>query len=235
MSNNDITIRWFPPSWLLMQTHGKVIYIDPAWIQKNFTSYPKKIIFSHYPEPMDGLPEPDLPKADIILITHHHQDHIKTATLNRLVKYGTRIFAPAKCADLIARPFETIKPNDEREVGKIKIRAVYAYNTPIGKSTRKVHHKGECVGYLLIIDKKTIYHAGDTDVIPEMKDFGKVDVAFLPIGGTFTMNIQEAVQATSIIKPNIVVPIHFLKANPDTFKKEIKNAVVLKTGESYEL
>jgi len=62
-----------------------------------------------------------------------------------------------------------------------------------------------------------------------------VDIAFLPIGGTFTMNIQEAAQATSIIKPNIVVPMHFLKTKPDTFKKEIKNAVVLKTGESYEL
>jgi len=230
-----ISITWFPPSWLLIKTKDKVIYIDPAWIQKNFDNYPKKIIFSHYPDPMDGLPEADLPKADIILVTHHHQDHIKTATLNRLATKSTRIFAPSKCAELIGRPFEEVNPNDEHTVEKIKIKAVYAYNTPSGKSTRKVHHKGECVGYLLTIDGKTIYHAGDTDVIPEMKEFGKVDIAFLPIGGTFTMNIQEAVQATSIIKPNIVAPMHLLKANPDTFKKEIKNAVVLKTGESYEL
>jgi len=62
-----------------------------------------------------------------------------------------------------------------------------------------------------------------------------VDMAFLPIGGTFTMNTREAVQATSIIKPDIVVPMHFLKAKPDTFKNEVKNAVVLKTGENYEL
>jgi len=230
-----ISITWFPLSWLLIKTKDKVIYIDPAWIQKNFASYPKKIIFSHYPEPMDGLPEPDLPKADIILITHHHQDHIKTATLNRLATKSTLIFAPSKCAELISRPFKEIKPSDEWKVGEIKIKAVYAYNTPSGHSTRKVHHKGECVGYLLKIGNKTIYHAGDTDVIPEMKEFGRVDIAFLPIGGTFTMNIQEAAQATSIIKPNIVVPMHFLKTKPDTFKKEIKNAVVLKTGESYEL
>ena len=230
-----ISITWFPPSWLLINTKDKVIYIDPAWIQKNFDNYPKKIIFSHYPEPMDGLPEADLPKADIILVTHHHQDHIKTATLNRLANKSTLIFAPSKCAELIGRPFEEIKPSDERKVGEIKIKAVYAYNTPSGHSTRKVHHKGECVGYLLKIGNKIIYHAGDTDVIPEMKEFGKVDIAFLPIGGTFTMNIQEAIKATSIIKPNIVIPMHFLKAKPDTFKKEIKNAVVLKTGESYEL
>ena len=235
-----ISITWFPPSWLLVKIKDKVVYIDPAWIQKNFDNYPKKVIFSHWPEPMDGLPEPDLPKADIILITHHHQDHIKTATLNRLAKKSTLIFAPSKCAKLIGRPFEKVSPNDEHNIGEIKIKAVCAYNTPTGNSTRKVHHKGECVGYLLTIDGKTIYHAGDTDVIPEMKEFGKVDMAFLPIGGIFTMDIREAAQATSIIKPNIVVPMHFLKANPDAFKKEIKKKlqtkiVMLKTGENYEL
>jgi L-ascorbate metabolism protein UlaG (beta-lactamase superfamily) len=230
-----ISITWFPASWLLIKTKDRVIYIDPAWVQKNFDKYPKKIIFSHYPEPMDGLPEADLPKADIVLITHHHQDHIKTATLNRLVKKDTRIFAPPKCAELIGRPFEEINPNDERMVGEMKIRAVYAYNTPSGSSTHKVHHRGECVGYLLTIDGKTIYHAGDTDVIPEMKELGKVDVAFLPISGTFTMNIQEATQATAIIKPKVVVPMHFLKANPETFKKETNNAVVLKIGQSFLL
>ncbi len=184
---------------------------------------------------MDGLPEADLPKADIVLVTHHHQDHIKTATLNRLATKNTLIIAPSKCAQLIGRPFEEIKPGNELKVGETKIKAVYAYNTPSGKSTRKVHHRGECVGYLLTIGGKTIYHAGDTDVIPEMKEFGKVDIAFLPIGGTFTMNIQEATQAASIINPGIIVPMHFLKAKPDKFKKETKNAVVLKIGESYEL
>ncbi len=141
---------------------------------------------------------------------------------------------------MIGRPFTEIKPNDEYKVGQINIKVVYAYNTPIGNSTRKVHHKGGCVGYLLTIDGKTIYHAGDTDIIPEMKAFGKVDIAFLPIGGTFTMDLQEAVQATSIINPNIVVPIHFLKANPDIFKREVEQklktkTVILKTGQSYEL
>lgn len=232
---NKISITWFPPSWLFIKANNTIIYIDPAWIQKNFDNYPKKVIFSHYPEPMDGLPEADLPKADIIFVSHHHQDHIKTATLNRLATKSTRIFAPSKCAQLIGRPFEEIRPGDERKIGEVKIKAVHAYNTPTGNSTRKVHHKGECVGYLLTIDRKTIYHAGDTDVIPEMNEFGNVDIAFLPIGGTYTMNTQEAIEATSIIKPKIVVPMHFLKAKPDAFKNEIQNAVVLKTGESYKL
>ncbi|MHB1253799.1 MAG: MBL fold metallo-hydrolase [Candidatus Humimicrobiaceae bacterium] len=231
-----ISITWFPPSWLLIKTKDKIIYIDPAWIQKNFDNYPKKIIFSHYPDPMDGLPKPDLPEADIILVTHHHQDHIKTVTLNRLAKKNTIIFAPSKCAKLIGRSFEEIKPNDEHKVGKIKIKAVYAYNTPTGNSTRKVHHRGECVGYLLTMDGKTIYHAGDTDVIPEMKEFGEVDIAFLPIGGTFTMDIQEAAEAVLIIKPKLVIPMHFFRADPQNFKKKVDmlsqtKVAILKTGE----
>lgn len=234
IKDTSITIRWFPPSWLLIKVKDTIIYIDPAWIQKNFDNYPKKIIFSHYPDPMGGLPEADLPKADIILVTHHHQDHVKTTTFNRLVKKNTRIFAPLKCAKLIGRPFEEIKPNDEWKIGEIKIKAVFAYNTPSGKSTRKAHLKGEGVGYLLSIDGKIIYHAGDTDLIPEMRDFGTVDIAFLPIGGTFTMDVQEAVRAISIIKPKTVVPMHFLKNNPNIFRNVVKGKKVrvLKIGES---
>lgn len=189
---------------------------------------------------MDRLPEPDLPKADIILITYDHQDHIKTVTINRLAKKNALIFAPSKCAELIARPFEEIRPNDELKVAEIKIRAVYAYNTEVGNSTRKVHHKRESVRYLLPRRGKTIYHGGDTDLIPEMKELGEVDIAFLPVGGTFTMDIQEAVEAASTIEPRIVVPMHFLKADPRNFKKEFwalpKTKVeILETGEVLKL
>src|SRR3989344_7740324 len=107
-----INIRWFPPSWLLIQSQNKVIYIDPAWIQKNFSSYKPKVIFSHYPEPMDGLPEKDMPKANLILITHHHQDHVKTATINRLATSNTSIYAPIKCGSIIGRKFNAVKPGD---------------------------------------------------------------------------------------------------------------------------
>lgn len=220
--NKMITIRWFPPSWLLAQACGKVIYIDPAWIQKYFDSYHKKVIFSHYPEPMDGLPEPDLPKADYIFITHHHQDHIKTVTLKRLTTPKTGIYAPAKCERLIGRRFIEVKPGDEIKLDEVTVKVVYAYNTSESKSTRKTHHKGECVGYLLSICGKIIYHAGDTDVIPEMKELGRVDVAFLPIGGTFTMNATEAAIATGLISPSIAVPMHYLNTKPEMFGKAVR-------------
>jgi len=235
-----VSIRWFPPSWLLIKAGGEVIYIDPAWVQKNFEHYPKKVIYSHYPEPMDGLPEADLPIADIILVTHHHQDHVKTATLARLAGDGTRIFAPPACAGLVGKPFTPIGPGSEYDVTGIKIRAVHACNTPQGNSTRKVHHRGECVGYLLTAGGKTLYHAGDTDLIPEMGALGSVDAAFLPIGGTFTMDVREAAQAVAVIRPKIAVPMHYLKASAQEFRQLVETgteaeAVALETGGTIEL
>jgi len=87
---------------------------------------------------------------------------------------------------------------------------------------------------------KTIYHAGDTDFIPEMKEFGNIDAALLPIGGIFTMDIDEAVEATLAIKPKIVIPMHIKKSNPKEFKKKVESksnieVVPLKIGEVYHL
>lgn len=226
--NKKITITWFPPSWLLIKTKDKIIYVDPAWIQKNFNSYPNKKIYSHYPEPMDGLPEKDLPKADVILITHHHKDHIKTATINRLSTAKTEIYATKRCAKLVGRKYTEVKPGDKFDLGWLKVSVVFAYNTVEGHSTRKVHHKGECVGYVLTINGKTIYHAGDTDVIQEMNELGKINVALLPVGGTFTMNTEEALQAIKQIKPMYFTPLHYLHQS----QEKVKNAILKANVES---
>lgn len=179
-------------------------------------------------------------KADIILITHHHKDHCKLVTINRLKKSGAIIIAPEICRKELGGNIKIIKPEEKIKIGKIEISATFAYNTKQGSSTKKVHHKGECVGYLIRINGKTIYHAGDTDFILEMKKLGKVDVAMLPIGGIFTMDINEAVKAAIAIKPKIIIPMHNLKADPCEFKKKIEaksniKAVVLKIGEVYRL
>lgn len=84
-------------------------------------------------------------------------------------------------------------------------------NTPEGRSTRKQHKPGECVGYVLSAGGRRIYHAGDTDLLPEMADLGAIDVAFLPVGGTFTMDAEEAVEAAQVIGAKLTVPIHFRK------------------------
>jgi L-ascorbate metabolism protein UlaG (beta-lactamase superfamily) len=74
-----ISIKWFPPSWIQISAQNKLIYIDPAYLKTYFKNYPKRIEFSSWPEPIDGLPE-ELEKADLILVTHHHKDHCKRVT-----------------------------------------------------------------------------------------------------------------------------------------------------------
>jgi L-ascorbate metabolism protein UlaG (beta-lactamase superfamily) len=234
-----VSIKWFPPSWFQIKTKDKIIYIDPAWMRTYFTKYPKKIEFSRWPDPIDGLPE-ELEKADVILLTHHHKDHCKSVTVNRLKDADTLVVAPKRCSKELGKDIKVVAPGDEIPFGDITIKAVDAYNTEQGSSTRKVHHKCDCVGYLMTVEGKTIYHAGDTDYIPEMRELGKVDVALLPIGGTFTMDIQEAVDAAIVIKPGIAIPMHRLKADPEEFKDNVEarsdiKVVSLKIGEVYHL
>jgi len=236
----SISIKWFPRSWFQIKTKHKIIYIDPAYLRTYFTKYPKKIEFSKWPDPIDGLPEKDLEKADVILLTHHHKDHCKSVTVNRLTDADTLVVAPKRCSKELGKDIKVVEPGDEIPFGDIKIKAVDAYNTEQGSSTRKVHHKGDCVGYLMTVEGKTIYHAGDTDYISEMRELGKVDVALLPIGGTFTTNIPEAVEAAIAIKPGVAIPMHRLKADPEEFKDNVEarsdiKVVSLKIGELYHL
>ncbi|PIP32997.1 hypothetical protein COV53_06095 [Candidatus Gottesmanbacteria bacterium CG11_big_fil_rev_8_21_14_0_20_37_11] len=235
----SISIKYFPHSWFQIKTKDIVLYIDPAWVQSYFNNYPKKVIFSHYPEPMDGLPEEDLEKADLILITHHHKDHQKKATVERLSKKDTVVIGTKKCVTDLGK-IKVITPNDVFEVKGIQVKAINSYNTINGSSTKKVHNKGECNSYVIRLEGKAIYHAGDTDFIPEMKELGKIDVALLPIGGRFTMNIDEAVEASLAIHSRIVIPMHFLESDPQEFKSKLESksyikVVVLNTGETYIL
>jgi L-ascorbate metabolism protein UlaG (beta-lactamase superfamily) len=115
---------------------------------------------------------------------------------------------------------------------------VHAYNTPEGASTVKAHKRGECLGYLLTACGKTIYHAGDTDLIPEMASLGVVDVALLPIGGTYTMDASEAATAVGRIKPKLTVPMHHIDADPQDFAKSVGKefkVAVLSEGEALSL
>ena len=237
----SISIKWFPPSWFQIRTKDKTVYIDPAYLRTFFTRYPKRIEFTAWPDPIDGLPE-NLEKADAILITHDHKDHCKNVTVNRLRRTDTLIVAPKRCAKELGKYIRVIKPGEAVTFGDIKIRPVEAYNTEGGSSTRKLHRKGNGVGYLLNTRGKTIYHAGDTDFIPEMRELGNVDVALIPIGGKFTMDIRDAVKAVIAINPKVAIPMHMhhLKADPYEFKDQVEakseiTVVPLKIGETYHL
>ena len=234
-----VSIKWFPPSWIQINVRNKLIYIDPAYLKTYFKNYPRRIEFSTWPDPIDGLPE-ELEKADLILVTHHHKDHCKRVTLDRLRRPDTLVIAPGPCARELGADIQKIKSGDRLSLDYAVIEAVPAYNTDSGRSTRKQHRRGGGVGYLLTVDGHTIYHAGDTDFIPEMQEFGPVDVAMLPVGGKFTMDVDEAVEAARVLNARVVIPIHRFDADLQKLAGALADKpditlIPLNIGETYRL
>lgn len=151
----------------------------------------------------------DEEKADLILVTHNHFDHKDEKSIEALSKSETEILVGG----------ETILEGDKKEAGGIKVEAVPAYNP-----NKSFHPRGKGVGFVIEIDRQKIYHAGDTDKIPEMANLGEIDLALLPIGGTYTMDAEEAAEAVKMIKPKKVIPMHYgtlaeTPGQPEKFKE----------------
>ncbi|MFO7889381.1 MAG: MBL fold metallo-hydrolase [bacterium] len=146
----------------------------------------------------------DTDKADIILITHDHYDHLSLQDIKKIQKEETVIVIPSVAIEGVSGNVKEISPGDSITVKGINITAVPAYNIK-----KKFHPKKKnYVGYIVTINNISYYHSGDTDRIPEMKDLN-VDVAFLPVGGTYTMDAKQAAKATEDIKPKVAVPLHY--------------------------
>jgi L-ascorbate metabolism protein UlaG (beta-lactamase superfamily) len=144
-------------------------------------------------------------KADIILITHEHFDHCSPDDIKKIQTKDTVIVAPADCVGKLSGTVKTIKPHETITVKGITIQAVPAYNT-----NKQFHPKAKgWVGYIITIQNTRIYIAGDTDFIPEMKSLQNIDIALLPVSGTYVMTAEEAAQAAMAIKPNIAIPMHY--------------------------
>ena len=209
----SVTLRWFPNSWFEIVSGDEVVHIDPTVFEGR----------------TDELP-PNLRHADLVLVTHHHPDHCDPSTVAKLSTDVTVVVAPALAAEKLGPKTKVVHPGDEFEVGPVRVRVVDAYNTPEGSSTIKSHHKGEGVGYVLLLDGRFIYHAGDTDLIPEMCELGQVDIALLPIGGEYTMDAEEAARAALVISRDdailSVMPMHRRGVDPHPFAEMLENTNV---------
>lgn len=149
----------------------------------------------------------DLPQADLILITHAHEDHFRTDEIQKVQGSKTTIVAPADVAKALSGNVKTVRPGDRLEAAGIKLEAVPAYNSVEGRLD--FHPKrNNWVGYLIELAGRTYYHAGDLDDLPELHKI-KADVAFVPIGGTYTMDVREAAGFVKALRPQAAVPMHF--------------------------
>ncbi|MGD0272608.1 MAG: MBL fold metallo-hydrolase [Gaiellaceae bacterium] len=236
-----MVLKLFPHAWLLIESDQTRIHVDPSYLDRFFENQPGKIEFSRGPDGVDGLPEP-MEKADLILITHGDFDHMNPATIERIRDERTRVLAPPPCASSLGGYADPVSEGDELTIAGVSIEVVPAYNTPEGRSTNKHHLRGESVGYVIGVGGKRLYHAGDTDLIPEMSELGNPDIAFLPVGGTYTMDIDEAVEAALRIEPGLAVPMHTRQqADPHEFVRKLERhragirAIAPATGEPIEV
>ena len=188
MKIGEVELSWLGHAGFLIE-NSKVVYIDPYNIKEG------------------------LPKADLILITHSHYDHCSVSDLQKIVKEGTRIIMTVDSQSKIARfdvpiRMEVVEAGQELDLGNVKVSVVPAYNI-----NKPFHGKDEgLVGYLIKMNDVIVYHAGDTDLIPEMEKmtgYNQNFVALLPVGGRFTMDSHEAFEAAKLIKPSVVVPMHW--------------------------
>ena len=158
---------------------GKVIYIDPWKLR-------------------------DPKKADLILISHSHHDHLSPEDVGKIQKNDTVIITTRDCAAELSGDVRIVKPGETVRIGEIKIEAVCSYN--IGKA---FHPKeNDWLGFVVTVMGKRIYYCGDTDFIPEMESI-RADIVIAPVGGTYTMNAAEAARAVNMIKPETAIPIHY--------------------------
>jgi L-ascorbate metabolism protein UlaG (beta-lactamase superfamily) len=173
------------------------------------------------------------PTADLVLLTHAHRDHCSPDDIAKIAGPKTILVGTADTLEKLPGTKRVIKVGDTLTLGGVIVEAVPAYN--IGKA---FHPKENgWVGFILTVEGVRIYHAGDTDSIPEMKTF-TADIALLPVGGKYTMTAEDAAQAARDIKPKIAVPMHYgsvigTEDDARRFKDDLqgKIEVVLKTRE----
>ena len=143
--------------------------------------------------------------SDIILITHPHWDHLSLEDIDRFRGPKTVIITEAQSAKKLSGDVRVIKPGQEMNIDGIKISAVSAYNINDDSPHLKTNN---WLGFIINIVGVCIYHSGDTDLIPEMDNFS-VDIALLPVSGTYVMSAEEAIKAVSKINPKIAIPMHY--------------------------
>src|SRR3984893_2951098 len=186
----------------LIEAAGKIIYLDPA-----------------KPAKLSGLP-----KADLILITDIHGDHMDPDSIKEINKAETEILA----APAVVQTVTSAKPIANGEMKSWQgwtIEAIPAYNLKRGPAPGKLFHdKGRGNGYVLTYGGKRFYFSGDTEAIPEMEALKNIDVAFVCMNLPYTMTPEEAAEAVKAFHPKVVIPYHYGMSDPAVFQRKLEGS-----------
>ncbi len=187
-SGGELNITFIGHGTLMMEYNDKIIHVDPVSMFADYST---------------------LPKADLILISHEHGDHLDAKTLDVLKKPETLIVLTKTCNEKYLGT-DVMENGDTKVFGDITVEAVPAYNI---KNTRPdgapFHPKGQGNGYVIRFGDKKVYVAGDTENVPEMANLKDIDIAFLPMNLPYTMTPAMCAGAAKMIRPKIVYPYHF--------------------------
>jgi L-ascorbate metabolism protein UlaG (beta-lactamase superfamily) len=187
-SGGVLRISFVGHASLFFTFDGKVVHIDPVSGEGDYRSFPK---------------------ADLILITHEHFDHLDAEAVRLIHKPGTQVVVSQACAGKI-KDAVVMKNGDQKTIQGFDVEAVPAYNILHKRSEgAPFHPKGQGNGYVIKFGDKRVYVAGDTEPIPEMKSMGAVDIAFLPMNLPYTMSPEMTAEAARIINPKILYPYHY--------------------------
>lgn len=211
-SYGGLTISWLGHDAFRITGGGVVLYIDPYQLQVGD------------------------PKADVILITHEHFDHCDPPSIQRVLKPSTVVVAPRvarQCVLKAARDMVEISPGEERAVGPLKIRAFPAYNINKFRDPARgvvFHPKGDGrVAYLIEWGGVRIFHAGDSDFVPEFREV-RADIVLVPVSGVYVMTPQEAAEFVNAVTPKVAIPMHYgsivaSRREAEEFKRLVKPEV----------
>lgn len=204
-------LKWTGHAGFMLETDGKKIFIDPFRIP--------------------NVKE----RADIIFITHSHQDHLSIDDIKKVADQNTTFVAPQEALAKLGeyKKIISVRPQEKKNVLGIQFETIDAYNTD--KEKMQFHpHENRWVGYVINIEGKRIYHAGDTDLTEEMKSVN-ADLALIPVGGKYTMDIEEGLAATKRINARNFAPIHYKallgkegsQKLEKRFEEEVKNSIIM--------
>lgn len=194
-AGGDISITFIGHGTLVVSYGGTIIHVDPVSREADYEKQPK---------------------ADLILVTHEHGDHLDPDAIVKISKDGTKIVYTAICESKLPGGI-VMKNGDVQKVGGIQIEAVPAYNILHKRDGgQPFHPKGNGNGYVLTLGDKRVYIGGDTENIPEMKNLKNIDIAFLPMNLPYTMTPEMCAEAAKMFNPKVLYPYHY--GDTDTSK-----------------